>query len=145
MNDLAADSACLSNETTRRTKLATNVSSAASGMARLNPSVSLGRVRVVVVPAENDLERAGPPDQTAEVLECAASGNQPGADLGLAEDRPLSAREPNVEPERELAASHLERGHESSPRCSIRYWLRVVPRLRSSAALRNDFSARAEL
>src|SRR5438128_2010122 len=75
------------------------------GDSPVDPPVAFGRDRVVVVAADDDLERTGAAHQRGKAFDRASPGKDPDADLRLTEDGVLDAREPQVAGESELASS----------------------------------------
>jgi hypothetical protein len=98
----------------------TKSSSVLAGRARLIPSVLFGELRVVILGAQEDLERAGAPHDPREVRGGAPTGDLPERGFELREDRRLPGGEAHVARQDELAARgpnpplDLRDGHEAA-------------------------------
>ena len=92
----------------------------ARGQGSVDPSVPLGELRVVILGAQEDLERAGAAHDPREVLGGAAAGNLTERGFELREDRRLPRGEAHVARQDELAARgsdpalDLRDGHEAA-------------------------------
>src|SRR5262249_22546821 len=62
------------------------------GQGSIDPAVTFGQLRVVILRAQHHLERAGPADEAREVLDPARAGELTQCRLRLAENRRLPRR-----------------------------------------------------
>src|SRR5690349_612029 len=71
----------------------------------IDPAVAFRRVGIKVICAEHDLQSPGAADEQRQSLQGTSARNQAGADLGLAEEGPLTTGETDVAAQREFAAT----------------------------------------
>lgn len=102
---LAEASEVQSNDASRATMASTKASSSASGKGAGDPAPSFGGGCVVVGAGEDDLQCAVTTDGARKQLRAATTGQQATADLGLPEDRLLTAGVAQVECECEVTAA----------------------------------------
>ena len=105
MRSLIATRPAAGNRAIRWASAPNECAERARGQGSIDPAVPFSELCVVVLGAQQDLERAGAPHEPCEVLGGAAAGDLTERRLELRENGGLPRGEPHVAREHELAAA----------------------------------------